>query len=52
MVRRESVASPDLMAAMEFDERKAQRVLKKLLEVGLLRRSGKGRATRYEVIRP
>jgi ATP-dependent DNA helicase RecG len=52
MVGRESLTSPDLMAAMEFDERKAQRVLKKLLDVGLVRRSGKGRATRYEVIRP
>jgi ATP-dependent DNA helicase RecG len=52
MVGRESVTSPELMAAMGFDERKAQRVLKKLLDVGLIRRSGKGRATHYGVIRP
>lgn len=52
MVGRESLISSELMAAMDFDERKAQRVLKKLLDVGLVRRSGKGRATRYEVIRP
>jgi chromosome segregation and condensation protein ScpB len=37
---------------MGFDERKAQRVLKKLLDVGLIRRSGKGRATHYGVVRP
>jgi ATP-dependent DNA helicase RecG len=52
MVGRESVTSSDLVAAMKFDERKAQRVLRKLQEVGLVRRSGKGRATRYAVIRP
>ena len=52
MVGRESLTSSELMAALDFDERKAQRVLKKLLDVGLVRRSGKGRATRYKVIRP
>jgi hypothetical protein len=52
MVGRESVTSPELMAAMGFDERKAQRVLKKLLDVRLIRRVGKGRATRYMVVRP
>jgi len=52
MVGRESVTSPELMAAMGFDERKAQRVLKKLLDVRLIRRIGKGRATRYMVVRP
>jgi ATP-dependent DNA helicase RecG len=52
MVGRESVTSSELMTALDFDERKAQRVLKKLWDAGLLRRRGKGRATRYEVIRP
>ena len=52
MVGRESVTSPELMAAMGFDERKAQRVLKELLDVRLIRRVGKGRATRYMVVRP
>jgi ATP-dependent DNA helicase RecG len=52
MVGREFVTSPELMAAMGFDERKAQRVLKKLLDVRLIRRVGKGRATRYMVVRP
>jgi len=49
---RESVTSPELMKQMGFDERKAQRVLKKLQAAGLLRRVGKGPATRYEMVRP
>lgn len=52
VVRREFVTSSALMKQMGFDERKAQRVLKKLQEVGLLCRVGRGRATRYEVVRP
>ena len=49
---RQTVTSPELMDQMGFDERKAQRVLKKLQEVGLVRRVGRGPATRYEVIQP
>ena len=49
---RESVTSPQLMKHMGFDERKAQRVLKKLQDAKLLRRVGKGPATHYEIIRP
>lgn len=45
---RQSIGRPELMQQMGFDERKAQRVLKKLQEVGLLRRVGLGPATRYE----
>jgi ATP-dependent DNA helicase RecG len=52
LVGRESVTSPVLMKEMGFDERKAQRVLKTLLDSGLLRRVGRGPATRYEVVRP
>ena len=52
MVGRDSTTSKELMAAMGFDERKAQRVLKKLLAVGLIKPTGKGRATRYLMIRP
>jgi ATP-dependent DNA helicase RecG len=52
MVGRESTTTRDLMVAMEVDERKAQRLLKKLWDVDLIRSTGKGRATRYEVIRP
>ena len=48
---RKAVTSPDLSERMKFDERKAQRVLKKLQGVGLLRREGKGPATRYDVVR-
>lgn len=51
IVGRDSVTSPALMKEMGFDERKAQRVLKVLLDSGLLRRVGRGRATRYEVVR-
>jgi predicted MarR family transcription regulator len=39
------------MNGLGFDERKAQRVLKKLVDLRLLRRTGKGRATKYEVSR-
>ena len=52
IVGRESVTSPVLMEEMGFDERKAQRVLKTLLDSGLLRRVGRGPPTRYEVVRP
>ena len=45
------VTTQMLMGAMEFDERKAQRVLKWLFQAGLLRKLGKGPATRYQVIR-
>jgi chromosome segregation and condensation protein ScpB len=36
-----------VMTETGFDERKAQRVLRKLVEEGLVRRVGKGRATQY-----
>ncbi len=49
---RHSVRSSDLIAQMGFDERKAQRVLKKLQDAGLLRRVGRGPATHYEVLLP
>lgn len=48
---RESVTSPVLMKEMGFDERKAQRVLKSLINAGLLRRDGRGRATKYTAVR-
>lgn len=50
IVGRESVSSPMLMTQMGFDERKAQRVLRALMDSGLIRRVGRGRATRYEVV--
>ena len=48
---KDSISSRDLMEKLEFDERKAQRVLNKLMGVNLVRRVGKGPATRYEVVR-
>ena len=48
---RKSLTSSELMKQMGFDERKAQRVLRKFQNAKLLHRSGKGRATRYEVFR-
>jgi len=44
---RQAVSSSEVMAEMNFDERKSQRVLKKLVETGVIRRFGKGRATQY-----
>jgi len=50
ILTKESVTSRELIENMQFDERKAQRVLKKLIDAGLLERIGKGPATRYKVI--
>ena len=47
---RQSLSRSELMDEMGFDERKAQRVLKKLQAAGLLRRVGRGPATHYEVV--
>ena len=49
---RDKVTSGELMTELGFDERKAQRGLKKLMKVNLIHRVGKGRATHYEVVRP
>lgn len=46
----ESVTNRELRDRLDFSERKAQRVLKKLAEVRLVERVGKGRATRYQVV--
>ena len=48
---RSTVTSPEMIETLQFDERKVQRILKKLQGHGLLRRAGKGPATRYEVLR-
>jgi ATP-dependent DNA helicase RecG len=52
VVARDSVASSDLQEYLRFDERKAQRVLRKFVSANLLHQIGKGRATRYTVVRP
>jgi ATP-dependent DNA helicase RecG len=44
---RDEVGSSELGTALEFDQRKAQRVLAGLEELGLVERVGAGRATRY-----
>lgn len=49
---RQSISARDLEDQLRFDERKAQRVLKRLMDLNLVRREGKGRATKYEVRRP
>ncbi|OFX18339.1 MAG: hypothetical protein A2Z18_00970 [Armatimonadetes bacterium RBG_16_58_9] len=51
IVGQEYVTSSSLMKELGFDERKAQRVLKKLQDAGLIRRVGRGPATRYEIVR-
>ena len=40
------------MKEMRFDERKAQRVLRKLMDKNRAGRAGKGRATQYTAARP
>ena len=46
------VTTAEVMAETGFDERKTQRVLRKLIDAGLVRRVGKGRATQYSAARP
>lgn len=46
---RSSATNAELQAHAGFDERKTQRILKKLVDVKLIRRVGKGPSTRYEV---
>lgn len=46
------ITSAELKMSFSFDERKAQRILKKLQDAGLLRRAGSGPATHYEVVQP
>ena len=44
-----SITTRELMERTGIEERKAQRILRSLGDSGLLRRVGKGRATRYEL---
>ena len=52
ILAQQPITSAGVMKEMRFDERKAQRVLRKLLDEGLVRRAGKGRATQYTAARP
>jgi ATP-dependent DNA helicase RecG len=48
----DSITSKMLKENMGLDERKAQRILSKLVNKSLISRAGKGPATKYRMIRP
>jgi ATP-dependent DNA helicase RecG len=48
---RPEIAASDYSQHFGFDERKTQRHLKKLVSLGVLRKTGAGRATKYEPVR-
>ena len=52
ILAKQPITSADVMKETRFDERKAQRVLRKLLDEGLVRRIGRGRATQYTATSP
>lgn len=52
ILAKQPITSAEVMAETGFDERKAQRVLRKLLDEGLVRRVGRGRATQYTAASP
>jgi len=52
LVTRERATSPEYQEALELPNRTALNHLKRMTELGLLRRVGAGRATYYEVVRP
>lgn len=47
---RESITARALGDRLDFNERKAQRIMRGLLDAGLVSRVGDGRATRYEPV--
>jgi ATP-dependent DNA helicase RecG len=52
ILAKQPMTSAEVMAETGFDERKAQRVLRKLVDERLVRRLGKGRATQYIAANP
>ena len=52
LAARTSVTTAEYQQAMNLPNRTAKNHMKKLTELGLLKKAGAGRATRYEVIRP
>ena len=52
LASRQSATMAEYADHLEFDKRKAQRHLSRFVKLGLLRRVGIGRATRYQVVRP
>ena len=51
LVTRESVTTAEYQEEMGIPNRTAKNHMKKLTELGLLKKVGAGRATRYEVVR-
>jgi Fic family protein len=51
LATRTSVTTAEYQQAMNLPNRTAKNHMKKLTELGLLKKAGAGRATRYEVIR-
>jgi hypothetical protein len=47
-----TITKTEYARRLGFDDRKAQRQLKKFVELGLLRRIGGGRSARYDVVGP
>jgi ATP-dependent DNA helicase RecG len=45
-----TTTAPEYSEKLGFDERKTQRQLRKFIDLGLIRRIGQGRASRYEVL--
>lgn len=52
ILSKQPMTSAEVMTVTGFDERKAQRVLRKLMDEGLVHRIGKGRATQYVAANP
>lgn len=52
LATKDAVTSAEYAATMEVPNRTALNHLKRLTELGLLRKTGGGPATRYEVVRP
>ena len=52
IVTKETVSTSEYQEAMEVPVRTARYQLKRLVDLGLLRVVGAGKATRYEVVRP
>ena len=52
ILSKQPMTSAEVMTETGFDERKAQRVLRKLMDEGLVQRIGMGRATQYVAANP
>jgi ATP-dependent DNA helicase RecG len=50
LTTQQATTAPAYSEALSFDERKTRRQLRKFIDLGLIRRIGQGRATRYEIV--